>query len=133
MLSTQKYHDDTYLAESWILYGIGVFVILLRWLVRIRTVGISNFQGDDYLTFVVLACYTSDAVAVKHIQHHGSNVDWTKEEMMAMTDQERGWIAYGSKLQFLCWCVQSIGKRVERYHRRSHVESVNLSTSRFHV
>ena len=103
MLSTQKYNDPTYLQESWILYGIGVFVILLRWIVRIRTVGLKNFQGDDYLSLVVLACYTSDAVAVKIIQRHGSNVDWTEKEMRAMTDQGRGWIAHGSKLQFVCW------------------------------
>lgn len=103
MLSTQRYHDPTYLHESWILYGVGVFIIVVRFLIRIRTVGIKNFQGDDYLSLVVLACYTSDAVAVKEIQFHGSNVDWSKDEMLAMTDQERRWITHGSKLQFLCW------------------------------
>lgn len=103
MLTTQKYHDPTYLQESWILYAIGVVVILLRFAVRIRTVGFRSFQGDDYLSLVVLACYTSDAVAVKVIQHHGSNVDWSQTEMQAMTEKERGWIAHGSKLQFACW------------------------------
>lgn len=103
MLSTQVYHDPTYLAESWILYGIGVFVLLLRWIVHSRTVGLKNFQGDDYLSFLVLACFTSDAVAVKHIQQHGSNVDFTEQQMRALTDQERSWVAHGSKLQFVCW------------------------------
>lgn len=103
MLSTQKYDDPTYLRESWILYGIGVFVLLLRLVVRARIVGVQHYQGDDYLSLVVLACYTADAVVVKTIQHHGSNVDWTEAEMRAMTDQELGWIAYGSKLQLLCW------------------------------
>lgn len=100
---TQKYGDPTYLRESWILYGIGVFVILLRFTVRARTVGFYNFQGDDYLTLLVLACFTSDAVAVQSIEHHGSNVDYTEHEMRAMTDQELKWVSYGSKLQFLCW------------------------------
>lgn len=98
-----KYDDPTYLQESWILYGIGVFALLLRWIVRIRTVGLTGFQGDDYLSIVVLGCFTSDAVAVKNIQQHGSNVDFTEAEMHAMTDHERGLVAYGSKLQFLCW------------------------------
>lgn len=98
-----KYDDPTYLLESWILYGIGVLALLLRWAVRIRTVGFEGFQGDDYLAIVVLACFTSDAVAVKQIQHHGSNVDFTEAEMQAMTAHERSLVSYGSKLQFLCW------------------------------
>lgn len=98
-----KYDDPTYLQESWILYGIGVFIIFLRFAVRTRTVGLQGFQGDDYLTLVVLACFTSDAVAVRIIQHHGSNVDYSEAEMRAMTAEERDRVSYGSRLQFVCW------------------------------
>jgi hypothetical protein len=37
--------------QSW--YGIGVFFIFLRYAVRLRTVGIRGFHGDDYLNIPV--------------------------------------------------------------------------------
>lgn len=64
MGSTQVYHDPTYMREVWILFGIGVAVLSARFLVRIRTVGIRQFAGDDYMSFVVLACYIADAITV---------------------------------------------------------------------
>ena len=45
--------------EVWGLYGVGVFVILLRMVVRIRTVGFKGWQGDDYMAVAVLVCKTS--------------------------------------------------------------------------
>jgi hypothetical protein len=38
--------DPEFLPEEWTLYGIGVAVILLRFTVRIKTVGFKGFQGD---------------------------------------------------------------------------------------
>ncbi|CZR56998.1 uncharacterized protein PAC_06887 [Phialocephala subalpina] len=38
--------DPEFLPEEWTLYGIGVAVILLRFAVRIKTVGFKGFQGD---------------------------------------------------------------------------------------
>jgi hypothetical protein len=45
--------EATFLPEQWAEYGIGVFIIFLRYFVRIRTVGFRGFQGDDYITVLV--------------------------------------------------------------------------------
>jgi hypothetical protein len=45
--------DATFLPEQWTEYGIGVFIIFLRYFVRIRTVGFRGFQGDDYMSVLV--------------------------------------------------------------------------------
>ena len=37
--------------QAW--YTVGVIVIILRVITRIRTVGIARFRGDDYLAFLV--------------------------------------------------------------------------------
>jgi len=34
--------------ESWIEMSIGIFVFLIRYIVRIRLVGVRSFRGDDY-------------------------------------------------------------------------------------
>ncbi|KAM3420108.1 hypothetical protein BST61_g3410 [Cercospora zeina] len=64
MGSTQVYHDQPYLIEVWVLFGVGVLVFLARFIVRIRTVGLRQFAGDDYMAMLVLACYTADAATV---------------------------------------------------------------------
>ena len=38
-------------SQAW--FGIGVTVIFMRFAVRLRTVGLRGFQGDDYVTLVV--------------------------------------------------------------------------------
>lgn len=36
---------------------IGLVAVILRFVVRIRTVGIRGFAGDDYVTFLVIGFY----------------------------------------------------------------------------
>jgi hypothetical protein len=50
--------------EVWALYGLGMIILLLRFAVRIRTVGIRGFQGDDFFALLVIAFYTMDAATV---------------------------------------------------------------------
>lgn len=67
--STQVYHDASYLEEVWALFGVGVLILVVRLLVRLRTVGLRQFQGDEYMAFVVLGCYTADAVTVTLVHY----------------------------------------------------------------
>ncbi len=55
MYSTQPYHDPSFLKEVWGLYGFGCGILILRMIVRIRTVGL-RWQGDDYMAVAVLLC-----------------------------------------------------------------------------
>jgi len=53
-----------FLQEEWALYGIGAVVLLLRFATRLKTVGLRGFQGDDYMSILVLALFTIDAATV---------------------------------------------------------------------
>lgn len=53
-----------FLREEWTLYGVGAAVLLLRFAIRIKTVGFKGFQGDDYMSILVLALFTMDAATV---------------------------------------------------------------------
>ncbi|KXT07693.1 hypothetical protein AC578_10247 [Pseudocercospora eumusae] len=103
MGSTQVYHDPSFLREVWVLFGIGVGIVLARFAVRLRTVGWRNFAGDDYLSIAVLACYTADAIAVTITYLEGSNVDYTAAQIGRLTDDQVGRVVYGSKMELFAW------------------------------
>jgi hypothetical protein len=63
-MSTQPYYSPAFVREVWALFGVGTAVILLRFIVRIRAVGVRRFEGDDYMAIVCLLCYICDAVTV---------------------------------------------------------------------
>lgn len=39
--------------QTW--YALGVLILILRHIVRLRTVGLQGYQGDDYLS--ILVCF----------------------------------------------------------------------------
>ena len=65
--------------------------------------GVRQFDGDDYLSLLVLLCYTSDAVTVDMTYRLGSNVDFTKSEFEAMSPSDLHEVVLGSRLQLLAW------------------------------
>lgn len=77
--------------------------MILRVVVRARTVGIRQFDGDDYISLLVLLCYVGDAVTVDLTYHLGSNVDFTDSEFQAMSPSELNEVVLGSRLQLLAW------------------------------
>jgi hypothetical protein len=78
-------------------------VLLTRLAVRARTVGIRQFCGDDYISLIVLLCYIGDAVTVDLTYRFGTNVDFTQDQLLGMTEAERQQVITGSKLELLAW------------------------------
>ncbi|KAK5127580.1 hypothetical protein LTR85_006920 [Meristemomyces frigidus] len=103
MKSTQAYHNPEFLREVWGLYGVGVAVLVLRSLVRLRTVGLRKFQGDDYIIIFVLFCYTADAVASTLAYQYGTNVDYTPQQLAAFDHEQISNIVFGSKMELFAW------------------------------
>ncbi|KAK2054081.1 hypothetical protein LY76DRAFT_465759, partial [Colletotrichum caudatum] len=84
-------------------YAIGVFVILLRYAVRIRTVGVAGFRGDDYLALLYLALYTVNVYVVQVTYYTGGNIDITADVVPNLSDHDVQVLELGSKLEFLSW------------------------------
>ncbi|KAK1561743.1 uncharacterized protein LY79DRAFT_173697 [Colletotrichum navitas] len=95
--------DDTYLPEVWAWYAMGAFVILLRYVVRIRTVRISGFRGDDYLALLYLALYTINLYVVQVTYYTGANIDIPAAAVPSLSDHDVAVLELGSKLEFLSW------------------------------
>lgn len=68
-------HATPFQTEAWTEYGIGVIIILLRIFARFRVVGIKNWQGDDYFTFVVLAFWTVKKLPLPRVSQHVALTD----------------------------------------------------------
>ncbi|TDZ15814.1 hypothetical protein Cob_v011292 [Colletotrichum orbiculare MAFF 240422] len=95
--------DDTYLPEVWAWYAIGVFVILLRYAVRIRTVGFHGFRGDDWLAIPYLMLYSLNVYIVQITYYTGANIDITADAASKLSNQDVATLELGSKLEFMSW------------------------------
>ncbi|KAK7732992.1 hypothetical protein SLS57_000936 [Botryosphaeria dothidea] len=84
-----------FLPEVWTLYGIAVVVFALRFFVRIRTLGIGGLCGDDYFAVLSVFFLTIDGIVVDRA------LEFTKEQLNAMTDAEIDSIGIGSKFEFM--------------------------------
>ncbi|KAF2764940.1 hypothetical protein EJ03DRAFT_370072, partial [Teratosphaeria nubilosa] len=96
-------HNPEFLREVWILYAIGLLVLGLRFAVRIRSVGLKGWQGDDYMAIIVIFCYTADAVTVTETYLKGSNVDFTANQLATFSHEEKQHIVFGSKMELVAW------------------------------
>ena len=83
-------------------------ILILRTIVRLRTVGVRNFQGDDYIILMVFLCYIGDAVSVTFAYYYGTNLDFTQERFAAMTPAQIDKIRIGSRFETLAWSVTTI-------------------------
>jgi hypothetical protein len=94
---------NMFLSETWTLFGIGTFWILLRFIVRIRTVGISGLQGDDGFAFSALICWIIIASGIHITSFTGTAVGYAPHEVDDLSPAKLADAVYGSKVYFLTW------------------------------
>lgn len=104
MLLTMKPRpDDEFLPEIWGLYSVGVLWLLLRFVVRIRTMGMQGLQLDDGFSFIVLMCWTLICVGIHITYYTGTGVDFSSDEVAQFDENQMYTAAYGSKLYLATW------------------------------
>ncbi|KAK7215796.1 hypothetical protein V2G26_003799 [Clonostachys chloroleuca] len=97
MLAIQRF-----LQETWALDGIGTAILLLRFAVRFKTIGIRRLQFDDLFVFLVLIFYACDAATVHLVYFLGTNVEAsTIQTQRELSADDVADFTLGSKLQ-LC-------------------------------
>ncbi|KAF4468117.1 integral membrane [Fusarium albosuccineum] len=94
----------SFLVEAWTLYGIGTLILLTRFAVRFKTVGLRGLQGDDFFSVLVLIFYAMDAFTVHLIYFLGTNIEAEVYALThTLTDKEIAEFIKGSKLEFVAW------------------------------
>ncbi|KIL90013.1 hypothetical protein FAVG1_06751 [Fusarium avenaceum] len=97
-------HRPSFLIEVWALYVVGTCIILTRFAVRFKTVGLRGLQGDDFFSVLVLLFYTVDAFTVHLIYHLGTNIEaGVAAQSHQLTQHEISEYEKGSKLQLAAW------------------------------
>ncbi|KAJ6191432.1 hypothetical protein N7519_001453 [Penicillium mononematosum] len=87
--------------ETWALYAVGILGAALRWLARIRRLGIRNLQVDDYLMLFAVLWYTILCVALNQVASGGGSNLMTEEDRKSLTDKIIGERVRGSKWVFV--------------------------------
>ncbi|KAJ4422770.1 hypothetical protein N0V82_002549 [Gnomoniopsis sp. IMI 355080] len=93
--------DPSLKPEVWTWYGIGVLWLLLRFFVRIRTLGLLHLQLDDFFAFWVLVTWTIIVVGIHLTTEVGTNVDYTEAEIDTFSDEDIEQVEWASKLFLL--------------------------------
>ncbi|CAI6335580.1 unnamed protein product [Periconia digitata] len=94
----------SFLPEIWTWYGVGMFILFMRFAARLRTVGIRGLELDDFFASLVAIMYTCDAATVHLVYMKGSNVEAAAfQETRKLTNEEIHQYTVGSKLQLTAW------------------------------
>lgn len=95
--------EDSFLPEIWTWYGVATTWILLRFFVRIRSLGLRGLQLDDFFAFCVLISWTVSLVGVHLTYAPGTNVDYTAAEVELLTDDQIAAAMRASKIYLVTW------------------------------
>ncbi|CZR58072.1 uncharacterized protein PAC_07962 [Phialocephala subalpina] len=84
--------------QSWSLYGIGMFLILLRVWARIHRLGLKGLQIDDYLMILAGGLYTALVVCLNVISSGGGSNLYPPEDYVTFTPLDIQERIKGSKI-----------------------------------
>ncbi|OIW25742.1 hypothetical protein CONLIGDRAFT_557599, partial [Coniochaeta ligniaria NRRL 30616] len=84
--------------QSWSLYGVGMFIILLRFFARIKRLGPRHLQADDYLMLLVAALYTTLVVTLNVTAKGGGSNLYPPSLAGTFTPPQVAERVYGSKI-----------------------------------
>lgn len=93
--------DEKFLPEIWAMYSLGVLWVLLRFAVRIRTVGMRGLQIDDGFAFFSVVCWTTIVVGIHITYFTGTSVDYSATEVWVLTEHQIERVSYGTKLYII--------------------------------
>ncbi|CRG89344.1 hypothetical protein PISL3812_06380 [Talaromyces islandicus] len=92
---------ENFKRETWILYGVGMASVALRYVARIRRLGINNLQKDDFIMMFGVIWYTILCVALNEVASGGGSNLMTAEDKANMTPSIHAERVRGSKWVFV--------------------------------
>ncbi|KAL1963656.1 hypothetical protein VTN77DRAFT_7977 [Rasamsonia byssochlamydoides] len=92
---------ESFRRESWALYSVGILGAVLRYIARIRRLGIRNLQADDFLMAFGVAWYTILCVALNKVASGGGSNLMTPADIAALTPKIHAERVRGSKWVFV--------------------------------
>lgn len=100
--------DSQFLPEIWGLFGVGTVILLLRFAVRARTLGIFGYQLEDAFALSVLANWTYSAAIIHVTYYTGTNTDWTEAGIKSFPPEKLAVVPNASVLVIARWGIREI-------------------------
>ncbi|KAF5845467.1 hypothetical protein GGP41_003118 [Bipolaris sorokiniana] len=130
--------DDKFLLEVWSLYSVGALWLLLRFAVRLRTVGVMGLQLDDGFAFVTLIAWTYTCAVTEIMYHTGTNTDYSAAEIALFNEDKFAEVEFSSKLFLGSWyayivLIFSLKGVVVMLYRRIFLELWQIYMLRFTI
>ncbi|KNG89726.1 hypothetical protein ANOM_001949 [Aspergillus nomiae NRRL 13137] len=103
------YNDKTFLPEQWTEFGLGVVIVFVRMGVRIRTVGVRGFQGDDYFAFLYTSHVRTSPPRLGAVDANvqedvlGTNLEIPHGLHDSLTPTQYSSVVAGSKAELAAW------------------------------
>ncbi|PWW73875.1 hypothetical protein C7212DRAFT_213833 [Tuber magnatum] len=94
---------DPLLVEGWILYALGVCVILARLITRYKMVGVEGSKPDDWLMILVMIIYGIESMMSHLVSLYGGNSNLSPTQREEMDEEEVQRRVFGSKLFMVGW------------------------------
>ncbi|OGM43861.1 hypothetical protein ABOM_007615 [Aspergillus bombycis] len=103
------YNDKSFLPEQWTEFGLGVVIVFVRMGVRIRTVGVRGFQGDDYFAFLYISHVRTSLPRLGAVDANvqedvlGTNLEIPHGLHDSLTPTQYSSVVAGSKAELAAW------------------------------
>ncbi|KAE8145204.1 hypothetical protein BDV25DRAFT_170723 [Aspergillus avenaceus] len=101
MSSFDPEFTKSFTRETWTLYAVGMLGVFLRFVARIRRLGISNLQTDDYMMVFAVVWYTILCVSLNQVVIVGGSNLMSEEDISHLTPTLKADRIRGSKWVFV--------------------------------
>ncbi|KAH8693270.1 hypothetical protein BGW36DRAFT_386238 [Talaromyces proteolyticus] len=88
-MSTSASFNREFRTETWTLYGVGVFLTMLRLVAQTRKLGINGLRADDWVVTTAILWYTLLVVSLNQVVFGGGSNYMTPEEIAGLTPETR--------------------------------------------
>ncbi|CAI6337719.1 unnamed protein product [Periconia digitata] len=93
--------DSRFLPEIWGLFAMGSLWVVMRFAVRLRTVGFYGLQIDDGFAFIALFCWAVIIAGIHCTYFTHTNIDYRPDEVWDLTPSEVRGVAWGTKFYII--------------------------------
>lgn len=93
--------DPNFLPEIWALFSVGSLWVVMRFGVRLRTVGVRGLGFDDGFAFVALFCWAVIIAGIHCTHFTHTSIDYAPDEVWALTPSQVAGVSWGTKFYII--------------------------------